>query len=62
MGEHALTVHRSGENWLHWGFLSLLVFALLGILMFLPIQSYVQSLLEWTRGIGYWGYLVVIGF
>lgn len=35
--------------------------AVLAALILLPVPEYLESLLEWTRGIGPWGYLVLIG-
>ncbi len=35
--------------------------AVLAALVLLPVPEYLESLLEWTREIGPWGYLVLIG-
>ena len=32
-----------------------------GLVWFLPVRSYLLSILEWTRGLGAWGGLVIIG-
>jgi len=56
-----MSANRAG-NRLRWAIIGALVLAVLAALVFLPISRYVQALLEWTRGLGFWGYLVVIAF
>lgn len=46
--------------WPRWVTAGIVVLAIVGGLVFLPVQQWIQSLLEWTRGLGILGYLVVM--
>jgi uncharacterized membrane protein YdjX (TVP38/TMEM64 family) len=41
-----------------WFVLTAFALAILGALMFLPIESYTKVTLDWVEGLGYWGYFV----
>lgn len=60
MANPTSTMTGQTTPWLRWA-LVLLVAAVVVIALFmLPVQEYLRALLEWTRGLGFWGYLVLI--
>lgn len=56
-------IHSSPRpnKWVRPALLACLALAIIAILAFLPVKGYISAMLEWTRGIGYWGYLVLAG-
>lgn len=62
MTDHSIPLSHPRGAWLRWGAIALLVLGVILGLVFLPVRDYLQLLLEWTRGLGFWGYLVVIVF
>jgi uncharacterized membrane protein YdjX (TVP38/TMEM64 family) len=53
---------RAWPGWLRWVALGIVALALVALFTLLPIKQYLQAFLEWTHGLGFWGYLVVILF
>lgn len=51
--------HAGGARW-RWSIVALLALGLILGLVSLPIRDYLLTLLEWTRGLGSWGYLALI--
>lgn len=49
------------NRWIRPALLVGLALAIIVILAFLPVKGYISAMLEWARGIGYWGYLVLAG-
>lgn len=56
-------IHSSPQpnRWIRPVLLACLALAIVAILVFMPVKGYISAMLEWTRGIGYWGYLVLAG-
>ena len=54
---------RATKKWIGAGIALLLVVGVIvGIRAGLPIRDYIESFLEWTRGLGYWGPAALAGF
>lgn len=58
---HAMMV-KERVPWLRWAVVAAVVLAIATIFLTLPVREGIQALLEWTRGLGFWGYVVVILF
>ena len=54
---------RSLKKWIGAGVVIALIAAvIIGIRAGLPVREYIERFLEWTRSIGIWGPVVVVGF
>lgn len=60
MAKPTSTMTDQTSSWLRWGLVLLVAAAIVIALVVLPVQEYLRALLEWTRGLGFWGYLVLI--
>lgn len=54
------TADRSTRGWQRPALFILAALLIAGALALLPVKVYISELLEWTRGLGAWGYLVLI--
>jgi uncharacterized membrane protein YdjX (TVP38/TMEM64 family) len=61
MTEHTLSLSRSRSDRWRWSLLAVLVLAGVLAVVFLPLRQYLEVLLQAIQGLGFWGYLVVIG-
>ncbi len=61
MTEQTLSLARPGSSRWRWLLLAVLLLAAALVLVFLPLRHYVEVLLQAIQGLGFWGYLVVIG-
>lgn len=52
---------RSSSSRWRWPLLAVLLLAVAMALVFLPLRQYAEALLPAIQGLGFWGYLVVIG-
>ena len=52
---------RSRGHWLRWMLLAVVLLAVAGALVALPLRHYIEVLLQATQALGFWGYLVLIG-
>ena len=60
MNTPATGANPSPRTWIRPALFALPILAIVGSLVFLPVKSTIAAMLEWTQGLGYWGYLVLI--